>query len=125
MTSGIQRIFDTSARELRVFEPVREGHVSIYLCGEGHYDSVPVEDVRRFDGELLSHLHHAAAGVYESIAGGKVLEKDQAEILVAETNRFKQSFLASDGSRVVNEAEAGALPAEDVEHETIKVKRNG
>ncbi|BDD83581.1 ATP synthase subunit alpha [Tsukamurella pulmonis] len=104
---------------------VEDEIVSIYLCGEGHYDSVPVEDVRRFDGELLSHLHHAAAGVYESIAGGKVLEKDQAEALVAETNRFKQSFLASDGSRVVNEAEAGALPAEDVEHETIKVKRNG
>ncbi len=104
---------------------VEDEIVSIYLCGEGHYDSVPVEDVRRFDGELLSHLHHAAAGVYESIAGGKVLEKDQAEILVAETNRFKQSFLASDGSRVVNEAESGALPAEDVEHETIKVKRNG
>lgn len=104
---------------------VEDEIVSIYLCGEGHYDSVPVEDVRRFDGELLSHLHHAASGVYESIAGGKVLEKDQAEALVAETNRFKQSFLASDGSRVVNEAEAGALPAEDVEHETIKVKRNG
>ncbi|WP_245527471.1 cysteine--tRNA ligase [Corynebacterium lipophiloflavum] len=33
MTSGIQRIFDTSARRSRVFEPVREGHVSIYLCG--------------------------------------------------------------------------------------------
>ncbi|WP_235933537.1 cysteine--tRNA ligase [Corynebacterium qintianiae] len=33
MTSGIQRIYDTAARELRVFEPVREGHVSIYLCG--------------------------------------------------------------------------------------------
>lgn len=104
---------------------VEDEIVSIYLCGEGHYDSVPVEDVRRFDGELLSHLHHAAAGVYESIAGGKVLEKDQAEILVAKTNRFKQSFLASDGSRVVNEAESDALPAEDVEHETIKVKRNG
>ncbi|KXO88806.1 F0F1 ATP synthase subunit alpha [Tsukamurella pseudospumae] len=104
---------------------VEDEIVSIYLCGEGHYDSVPVEDVRRFDGELLSHLHHAAAGVYESIAGGKVLEKDQAAALVAETNRFKESFLASDGSRVVNEAEAGALPAEDVEQETIKVKRNG
>ncbi|TWS17790.1 F0F1 ATP synthase subunit alpha [Tsukamurella asaccharolytica] len=104
---------------------VEDEIVSIYLCGEGHYDSVPVEDVRRFDGELLSHLHHAAAGVYESIAGGKVLEKDQAEILVAETNRFKESFLASDGSRVVNEAESDALPPEDVEQETIKVKRNG
>ncbi|WP_019200288.1 F0F1 ATP synthase subunit alpha [Tsukamurella sp. 1534] len=104
---------------------VEDEIVSIYLCGEGHYDSVPVEDVRRFDGELLSHLHHAAAGVYESIAGGKVLEKDQAAALVAETEKFKQSFLASDGSRVVNEAEAGTLPAEDVEQETIKVKRNG
>ncbi|QPK84353.1 cysteine--tRNA ligase [Corynebacterium qintianiae] len=29
----MQRIYDTAARELRVFEPVREGHVSIYLCG--------------------------------------------------------------------------------------------
>ncbi|MDF0530295.1 F0F1 ATP synthase subunit alpha [Tsukamurella sp. 8F] len=105
--------------------PVEDQIVSIYLCGEGHYDSVPVEDVRRFDSELLSHLHHAASGVYESIQGGKVLEKDQAEILVNETNHFKQSFLASDGSRVVNEAEAGTLPAEDVEQETIKVKKNG
>ncbi|WP_257161818.1 cysteine--tRNA ligase [Corynebacterium cystitidis] len=28
-----QRIFDTATRTLRDFEPVREGHVSIYLCG--------------------------------------------------------------------------------------------
>ncbi|GAB3133461.1 F0F1 ATP synthase subunit alpha [Tsukamurella serpentis] len=104
---------------------VEDEIVSIYLCGEGYYDSVPVEDVRRFDAELLSHLHHAASGVYDSIAGGAVLEKDQAKILEAETDKFKQSFLASDGSRVVNEAESDALPAEDVEHETIKVKRNG
>ncbi|GAA4400362.1 F0F1 ATP synthase subunit alpha [Tsukamurella soli] len=104
---------------------VEDQIVSIYLCGEGHYDSVPVEDIRRFEGELLSHLHHAAAGVYESIKGGKVLEKEQAEILVREVDHFKQSFLASDGSRVVNEAEANPLPAEDVTHETIKVKRNG
>ncbi|STC68822.1 cysteine--tRNA ligase [Corynebacterium pilosum] len=28
-----QRIFDTATRTLRDFQPVREGHVSIYLCG--------------------------------------------------------------------------------------------
>ncbi|AWB85142.1 cysteine--tRNA ligase [Corynebacterium liangguodongii] len=33
MTSGNLRIFDTAARRLRDFEPVRPGHVSIYLCG--------------------------------------------------------------------------------------------
>ncbi len=104
---------------------VEDQIVSIYLCGEGQYDSVPVEDIRRFEGELLAHLHHAAKGVYDSIHGGKVLEKDQAEILVREVNNFKRSFLASDGSRVINEVEANALPADAVEHETIKVKRNG
>jgi len=28
-----QQIFDTATRTLRAFEPLREGHVSIYLCG--------------------------------------------------------------------------------------------
>ena len=27
------RIFDTATRSLRDFQPVREGHASIYLCG--------------------------------------------------------------------------------------------
>ena len=27
------RIYDTAARQLRDFEPIREGHASIYLCG--------------------------------------------------------------------------------------------
>ena len=28
-----QRIFDTATRALRDFEPLREGHVSMYVCG--------------------------------------------------------------------------------------------
>jgi len=103
--------------------PVEDQIVSIYLCGEGHYDSVPVSDIRRFEAELLTHLHHSAKGVYDSIAGGAKLSDDQAEALVAETNKFKQSFLASDGSRVVNEAKAHTLEAEAVNKEEIKVNR--
>ena len=63
--------------------------------------------------------------MYESIAGGKVLESAQAEVLVAEINRFKNSFLASDGSRVVNEPAARTLPADEVSQETIKANRDG
>ena len=35
VTSGTSRqlIFDTATRTLRAFEPLRQGHVSIYLCG--------------------------------------------------------------------------------------------
>ncbi|MBT0568419.1 F0F1 ATP synthase subunit alpha [Williamsia sp. CHRR-6] len=103
---------------------VEDQIVSIYLAGEGFFDSVPVEDVKRFETELRSHLHHAAAGVYESIAGGKVLADDQAEALEAATNRFKQGFLASDGSRVVNEEEADALHPDEVANEEITIRKS-
>ena len=102
---------------------VEDEIVSIYLCGEGHYDSVPVDDIRNFETQLLSHLHHNATGVYDSIAGGKVLADDQAEALVAETNKFKNSYLTHDGKRVVNEAEAAAMDADDVEQEQIKIRK--
>ncbi|MCZ4536865.1 F0F1 ATP synthase subunit alpha [Gordonia terrae] len=102
---------------------VEDQIVSIYLCGEGHYDSVPVDDVRNFETQLLSHLHHNAKGVYDSIAGGKALSDDQAEALVAETNRFKNGYLTHDGRRVVNEAEAQAMDAENVENEEIKIRK--
>ncbi|AZG44748.1 F0F1 ATP synthase subunit alpha [Gordonia insulae] len=103
---------------------VEDEIVSIYLCGEGHYDSVPVDDVRNFETQLLSHLHHEAKGVYDSIAGGKVLTDDQAEALVDETNKFKNSYLTHDGKRVVNEAETKAMDSEDVTHEQITVRKS-
>ncbi|MDG3012843.1 F0F1 ATP synthase subunit alpha [Rhodococcus sp. D2-41] len=102
---------------------VEDQIVSIYLAGEGHYDSVPVDDVRRFEAELLEDLHRNAGGVYEAIAGGKALDDESAAALVAATNRFKQGFLASDGSRVVNEATPEALAADEVGQETVTVNR--
>ncbi|MCX6471817.1 F0F1 ATP synthase subunit alpha [Williamsia herbipolensis] len=102
---------------------VEDQIITIYLAGEGHFDSVPVDDVKRFEGELVSHLHHAASGVYDSIAGGKALSDDQAEALVAEVNKFKQGYLTSDGSRVVNEEESGSLDPDEVANEEIKLKK--
>ena len=102
---------------------VEDQIVSIYLTGEGHYDSVPVEDIRRFDAELLEDLHRNASELYSDIEGGKALSEDNQKALVEATNSFKENFTASDGSRVVNEAEAEAMEAEDVENETVTVKK--
>ncbi len=44
-----QRIFDTATRTLRAFEPLRPGHVSIYLCG-----ATPQSD---------PHIGHLRSGV--------------------------------------------------------------
>ncbi|MCQ4122617.1 F0F1 ATP synthase subunit alpha [Rhodococcus tibetensis] len=103
--------------------PVEDQIVSIYLAGEGIFDSVPVGDVRRFETELLEDLHRSASAVYDSIKGGKALDADNAAALIKATDKFKEGFLASDGSRVVNEAEAEALDANEVGHEQINVKR--
>jgi F-type H+-transporting ATPase subunit alpha len=101
---------------------VEDQIVSIYLVDAGFYDSVPVGDVRRFNSELLETLHRAAPQAFESIAGGKVLEGEAADAIKTETERFKQGFLASDGSRVVNEADAGELDHEEVESLSVTRK---
>ncbi len=42
---------------------VEDQIVSIYLAGEGVFDSVPVGDIRRFEAELLEDLHRNAAAL--------------------------------------------------------------
>ena len=49
MTIVTLRIYDTATRQLRDFEPVREGHASIYLCG-ATVQSIP-------------HIGHVRSGV--------------------------------------------------------------
>ncbi|MQY23447.1 F0F1 ATP synthase subunit alpha [Nocardia macrotermitis] len=101
---------------------VEDQIVSIFLVDAGFYDTVPVGDVRRFNAELLESLHRSAAAAFKTIEGGKRLDGEAADLIKAETDKFKQSFIASDGSRVVNEAEAGALDHEEVESVSVHRK---
>ncbi|WP_040788940.1 F0F1 ATP synthase subunit alpha [Nocardia paucivorans] len=101
--------------------PVEDQIVSIFLVDNGFYDSVPVADIRRFNRELIEDLHRTAAEAFASIEGGKVLEGEAAEQIKAATQKFKEGFLASDGSRVV-EAPAGELEHEEVESLSVTRK---
>ncbi|MFF0542829.1 F0F1 ATP synthase subunit alpha [Nocardia thailandica] len=102
---------------------VEDQVVSIYLVDAGYYDSVPVGDVRRFNKELLEYLHGATQSSFDSLAGGaKPLADEAADAIKSATDDFKQGFLASDGSRVVNEAAAGDLAHEEVESLSVTRK---
>ncbi|WP_278315299.1 F0F1 ATP synthase subunit alpha [Lolliginicoccus levis] len=103
--------------------PVEDQIITIFVAGQGVYDSVPVGDVRRFDTEMLEDLHRNAKSVYESIDGGKALSDDDISTLMDAVNNFKEGFIASDGSRVVNEAEADPLSEDEVDQEQLTVKR--
>ncbi|MEV6771600.1 F0F1 ATP synthase subunit alpha [Nocardia sp. NPDC051030] len=102
---------------------VEDQVVSLFLVDAGYYDSVPVDDVRRFNVELLEFLHGSVQASFDALAGGsKKLEGETAESFKVATDKFKQGFLASDGSRVVNEAEAGKLDHEEVESLSVTRK---
>ncbi|MEU8897151.1 F0F1 ATP synthase subunit alpha [Nocardia sp. NPDC048505] len=103
---------------------VEDQVISIFLVDKGYYDSVPVGDIRRFSAELLEDLHRNAQDAFDSLQGGsKPLDGDAAEAIIGGTEKFKQGFLASDGSRVVNEAAAGELDHEEVESLSVTRKR--
>ncbi|MEV6273605.1 F0F1 ATP synthase subunit alpha [Nocardia sp. NPDC051832] len=102
---------------------VEDQVISIFLVDKGYYDSVPVGDIRRFNRELLEDLHRNAQDAFDALQGGsKPLDGDNAEAITTATDKFKAGFLASDGSRVVNEAEAGELDHEEVESLSVTRK---
>jgi F-type H+-transporting ATPase subunit alpha len=101
--------------------PVEEQVVSIFLGTQGHLDSVPVGDVRRFETEFLEHLR-AQGTVLTEIRESKDLSDELVEKLVTEINDFKRQFNASDGKPVIDQP-TEALDADQVGHEAVKVNR--
>jgi F-type H+-transporting ATPase subunit alpha len=103
---------------------VEEQVVAIFLGTKGHLDSVPVEDVKRFEAEFLEHVKASHDDILKNIRESKKLPEEAEEKLVEVVNDFKKGFAASDGSSVVdNEAEAEALDPDDVEKESVKVRK--
>ena len=103
--------------------PVEEQVVSIFLGTEGHLDSVPVEDVGRFEAELLDHVRASEGDILKQIRETGKLGEDLSEKLVEVINQFKKGFAASDGSSVVPDEHVDALNEEDLEKESVKVHK--
>jgi F-type H+/Na+-transporting ATPase subunit alpha len=103
--------------------PVEEQVVSIYLGTRGHYDDIPVGDVRRFESEFLDHVRRSHEVIFSDIRESKKLSKDTEQGIVDAVNAFKQQFTASNGATVVNEAPADAMDADKVGQESVKVNR--
>jgi F-type H+-transporting ATPase subunit alpha len=103
--------------------PVEEQVASIYLGTKGHLDSVPVDDVMRFEREFLDNLKHHHEGILADIRDTAKLNEDNEERLVKAIDDFKKSFTASDGSSVVNEKAADAMGEDEVGHDSVKVSR--
>jgi len=103
---------------------VEDQVVAIFLGTKGHLDSVPVEDVQRFETEFLEHVSASHGDILKDIRETKKFPEEAEEKLVAVVNDFKKGFAATDGSSVVvKEAETEAMDPDDVEKESVKVRK--
>lgn len=102
--------------------PVEEQVVSIYLGTKGHYDDIPVGDVRRFESEFLDHVRRSHEVILSDIRESKKLSDDTEKGIVDAVNAFKQQFTASNGASVVD-VPADAMDADKVGQESVKVNR--
>jgi F-type H+/Na+-transporting ATPase subunit alpha len=105
-------------------QPVEEQVVSIFLGTRGHLDSVPVNDVRRFESEFLEHVRRNHEGILGEIRDTGKLSDELADRITDVVKEFKKNFTASDGSSVApKEAEAEALDEDEVDRESVKVNK--
>ncbi|MGH3794912.1 MAG: F0F1 ATP synthase subunit alpha [Pseudonocardiaceae bacterium] len=103
--------------------PVEEEVVSIWLGTRGHLDDVPVADVRRFEREFLDVIRRHHKDVVDTIRDTKQFSDDTERQLVAAVQEFKKAFTTSDGSSLGREAEADAMEADEVSHESVRVNK--
>jgi F-type H+-transporting ATPase subunit alpha len=103
--------------------PVEEQVISIFLGTGGHLDSVPVEDVGRFETELLDHIRASEEDILKDIRESQKLSDSTSDKLVEVIGKFKKGFAASDGSSVVPDEHVDPLAEGELGKEAVKVKK--
>jgi F-type H+-transporting ATPase subunit alpha len=71
--------------------------VSIWAGTTGKMDEVPVEDIRRFERELLDYLHRDHKGLMTGIREGGKMSDDTLQALGDAIASFKKQFETADG----------------------------
>ena len=118
-----QRLVELLKQQENKPQSVEYQMTSIYLAGEGEFDDVPVDDVRRFETELMEYLYSNNEAVFEQIDGGKQFTDESKSALKAYVDEFKKGFQTSEGAPVAKEAPAEPLADGEQTKQQISVSR--
>ncbi|WJY97367.1 ATP synthase subunit alpha [Corynebacterium fournieri] len=119
-----QRLVELLKQSEHAPQPVEYQIISIWAANQGVFDVVPVEDVRRYEGELHEAIRANAPQVYDQIAGGKQLDDDSQSAIKRINEDLARNFQATSGERIVREAEAEPLEAKQVGKNQLNVSRS-
>ncbi len=119
------------ARGARLVELLKQGQyqpfsvenevVSVWAGTTGQLDDVPVEDIRRFEGEFLDYLAREHGGVLEGLRTKLDLTDDILAGLEAAITSFKKQFVTAAGHQLINDEPVAALDKEEVDPTKITV----
>ncbi|WP_165986141.1 F0F1 ATP synthase subunit alpha [Streptomyces sp. YIM 98790] len=77
--------------------PTEDQVVSIWSGTNGLMDDVPVEEIRRFEKELLEHMHSTKSDLMRSIREGGKMPEETVQAIREAVTEFKQQFQTADG----------------------------
>jgi F-type H+-transporting ATPase subunit alpha len=101
---------------------VEDQVISIWTGANGLVDDIPVEDVRRFEQELLEYMRTRKPDVGKAIVEGGALTDEITEELRAAVEDFKQGFQSSEVHTAPKSEEAVEGEDEDAS-ETVQRRR--
>jgi F-type H+/Na+-transporting ATPase subunit alpha len=102
--------------------PVEDQVISIWTGANGYVDDVPVEDVRRFEEELLEFMRTRKPEIGKAIVEGGSMSEDVEQKLKAAVEDFKQGFQSSEVHTAPKSEEAVEGEDEDAS-ETVQRRR--
>ena len=105
-----QRVDDVMEREV----------VSVWSGTTGQLDDVPLEDIRRFDGEFLEYLGRSHPEVFDAIRTTTDLSDDTISVLESSIADFKKQYTTIAGTLLVNDEPVAAVADEDIDPTQIK-----
>jgi F-type H+/Na+-transporting ATPase subunit alpha len=104
--------------------PVERQVVSVWSGTNGYLDDVPVEDVSRFESELLDFIGRSHGEIYTTIRETGDLSDDAAVKLKDAVDEFRRGFQTGSGELLVNDEPAEPLEESEVQQEKLRKRVN-
>ncbi|HET6825721.1 MAG TPA: F0F1 ATP synthase subunit alpha [Amnibacterium sp.] len=103
--------------------PVEDQVVSIWAGTNGKLDEVPVDDVLRFERELLDYLKHNTE-ILTTLRETNVLDDDTVAALSDAVDEFKKQFTTGEGKPLASAGKESFEPADRDEVEQARIQKN-
>lgn len=97
--------------------------VTIFLGTAGHLDSVPIEDVGRFEAEFLDHVRASEGDILKEIRESQKLSEELSDKLGNVAAQFKKSFAPTGGGSVVPDEHVDAMNEDELGKESVQVRK--